>query len=99
MKRKLYALLLAVCMVFITVLSFNSCFSEEPSGIVEARINDDGELIVVYQDGSEKSLGRVVGQDGADGKDGASGISETVATAILARTEVTVLTEKTEKTE
>ena len=73
MKRKLYALLLAVCMVFITVLSFNSCFSEEPSGIVEARINDDGELIVVYQDGSEKSLGRVVGQDGADGKDGASG--------------------------
>ena len=73
MKRKLYALLLSVCMVFITVFSFTSCFSEEPSGIVEARINDDGELIVIFQDGSEKSLGKVVGQDGADGKDGING--------------------------
>lgn len=37
-------------------------------GIAMAAINTAGELVLVFTDGSEQNLGRVVGRDGADGK-------------------------------
>ena len=43
------------------------------NGIVNAEINEDGELIITYQDGTKQNLGVVVGKDGADGKDGEDG--------------------------
>lgn len=42
-------------------------------GIVNAEINEDGELVVTYQDGTRQNLGVVVGKDGADGQDGKDG--------------------------
>ena len=46
---------------------------EEPVSVVESDINDRGELILYYSDGSSDNLGVVIGADGADGKDGVDG--------------------------
>lgn len=43
------------------------------SGFSGAEINDSGELVLTFDDGVTKSLGVVVGKDGADGKDGVDG--------------------------
>ena len=42
-------------------------------GIINAEINEDGELVITYQDGTRQNLGVVVGKDGADGQDGKDG--------------------------
>ena len=44
-------------------------------GVTEALINNDGELIIVFSNGTTKNLGKVVAKDGADGKDGENGLS------------------------
>ena len=41
--------------------------------ITNFHVNDDGDLVVVYADGTEVNLGHVRGKDGVDGKDGAPG--------------------------
>lgn len=46
-------------------------------GISSASINDDGELILTYTDGSKENLGIVMGQDGTDGQDGKDGADGT----------------------
>ena len=47
------------------------------SGILSVEINEHGELVVTYTDGSQENLGRVVGKDGENGKDGKDGIDGT----------------------
>ena len=42
--------------------------------IVDTTINGKGELIVIYSNGTQDNLGKVVGQDGSDGKDGLDGV-------------------------
>ena len=42
-------------------------------GIIEATINTDGELIIVYSDGNNANLGKIVGKDGVNGTDGIDG--------------------------
>ena len=44
------------------------------SGILSVDINESGELIVTYTDGSQENLGKIVGSDGKDGVDGKDGI-------------------------
>ncbi len=39
-------------------------------GIADTDINDNGDLILFYSDGTQQNLGVVVGADGANGKDG-----------------------------
>lgn len=43
-------------------------------GIANSEINDHGELVLTYSDGSKVNLGRIVGVDGSSGQDGAVGI-------------------------
>ncbi len=43
--------------------------------IDDVYINGDGELVFIFSDGSEKNVGRVVGEDGLDGNDGADGLN------------------------
>ena len=43
------------------------------SGILSLDINDRGELVVTYTDGSQENLGKVVGNDGKDGSNGIDG--------------------------
>lgn len=76
MKKKLKGKIRRVAMltVLALVLSFTgACGRTEPVGIKEAYINDDGELVLSYTDGTEQNLGTVVGEDGKDGADGADG--------------------------
>lgn len=68
MKRILSVVALA-CML---VLALCSC-QKESRDIRNVEINEDGELILLFTDGTQSSLGRVVGEDGKDGLDGAKG--------------------------
>lgn len=42
-------------------------------GISNTEINDKGELVITYTDGTTKNLGSIKGADGKDGKDGTNG--------------------------
>lgn len=68
--------------VALACLLLAGCAQGEAVGIVDAEINEVGELVLHYSDGSRDYLGVVVGQDGqdgADGKDGADGASAAVS--------------------
>lgn len=69
-KFKSVMLLLAFAM---GISSLGACNREEPVGIKKAYINDDGELVISYTDGTKDNLGIVVGEDGKDGADGQDG--------------------------
>ena len=73
MKRKFLPLLCVVCLLCCFSFTLTSCKSEQTPGVVDAEINDSGELILIYQDGTEQNLGVVVGKDGSDGADGKDG--------------------------
>ena len=73
MKTKKHSVLWALCLLVIFSFALSSCDMADAAGIVDAQINDNGELILIYGDGTEQNLGVVVGQDGADGADGADG--------------------------
>ena len=53
--------------------ALTACQFEQTHGVVDAEINDSGELILIYQDGTEQNLGVVVGKDGSDGVNGEDG--------------------------
>ena len=74
MKKRLIILALTVLLVVLT-LAFCSCeMLDSGKGIKKTYINDVGELVVLYTDGSRENLGVVVGRDGVDGADGKDGI-------------------------
>lgn len=50
-----------------------SSSSGNPNGLSKAEINNNGELVLSYNDGSTSNLGIVVGKDGKDGADGIDG--------------------------
>ena len=70
MKRKICAIVCVICLLFSSSFVLSSCGSYNSVGIVSARINDNGELILVYGDGSKQNLGVVVGKDGVNGASG-----------------------------
>ena len=65
------ALLLAVCLILAACAQSSEL--PEPKGIKSAYINSDGELIIIYTDGTKSNVGTVVGADGADGEKGDKG--------------------------
>ena len=69
MKKKIYALFCILCLVF----SLSSCSLIVGAGIENAMINENGELVLIYDNGKEQNLGVVVGASGENGKDGAAG--------------------------
>lgn len=71
--RTLLGALCALCLLIGTVGVLSSCQTKIVSGVVSAQINEDGELILTYADGSKQNLGAVKGSDGAPGKDGTTG--------------------------
>ena len=77
MKRKICSFVCVICLIFSFSFVLSSCDTNEASGIASAQINDNGELILVYNDGREQNLGVVVGRDGIDGQDGVDGINGT----------------------
>ena len=55
----------------------SGCSAEKNASIISAHINENGDLVLVYQDGTEQNLGVVVGKDGNDGANGADGTNGT----------------------
>ena len=73
MKIKIYSIMLTVCLLLSILVLFSSCDMNTSAGVMNAEINENGELVLSYADGSEQNLGVVVGANGADGKDGSNG--------------------------
>ena len=65
------AALLAICLVLQTVSLLGG---KDANQLVGAQINDKGELVVTYEDGTTENLGVVVGKNGNDGVDGTTTI-------------------------
>ena len=70
MKKKIVSILLATCLLMSFLLIFSSCYSEVAAHIVNAEVNENGELILSYSNGTAQNVGNVVGSDGAAGADG-----------------------------
>lgn len=73
MKKRIYAVLLMLCVLISSAFVFSACTESEIIGVVSASINENGELILTYHDGTEQNLGSVVGKDGNDGQNGKDG--------------------------
>ena len=71
MKNK--NLLLVVLCVFLAVMTAALVACDEPAVISGAFINDAGELVLNYSDGSLQNLGVVTGEKGEQGEQGAQG--------------------------
>ena len=64
-------LISVICLFLCLTLGLSSC--TEAVSVIGAEINDRGELVLIYNDGTEQNLGVVVGSDGKDGVDGVNG--------------------------
>ena len=83
--KKIASLLLLSAMLIASACSLSGCdlssFSPAVS-IVGTEINEDGELIIRYSNGTRENLGTVVGKDGEDGKDGTVGAATVTSAEI-----------------
>ena len=57
MKTKKHSVLWVLCLLVIFSFALSSCDMADAAGIVDAQINDNGELILIYGDGTEQNLG------------------------------------------
>jgi len=73
MKRKICSFVCVICLLLSFSFTLSSCNSNDAVGIENAQINENGELVLTYSDGTEQNLGVVVGKDGADGTNGVDG--------------------------
>ncbi len=69
-KKIVFMLFVAVFLIA-SPIAFSGC--SETVIVSGAKINDNGELILTYSNGSEQNLGVVVGKDGSDGTNGQDG--------------------------
>ena len=67
MKTKICSIVCVICLLVGCSFVLSSCNSNFAVGIQSAEINENGELILIYSNGTEQNLGVVVGKDGADG--------------------------------
>ena len=74
MNTKIFSIICVICLLLCSGFALTSCNSEDAVGIISAEINEDGELVLIYSDGTEHNLGVVVGKDGADGANGVDGV-------------------------
>ncbi len=68
--KKLFALIASLTL---SLSALAGCAMPEARGIASALVNEAGELIITYTDGTEDNLGVVRGTDGRDGEDGIKG--------------------------
>ena len=80
---KIRLLILVICILLSASILLSSCYMEDAAGVINAEINENGELILEYANGSEQNLGVVVGKNGSDGADGASGDNGSAGTIVV----------------
>ena len=73
MKKKIFSLILTGIMSLSLALS--SCQYILPKSVVNASLNEKGELILTYSDKTTQNVGVVKGEDGKDGVDGKDGLN------------------------
>lgn len=69
-KSILKRFLIVVCMLccaLALIFGFSGC-SGDAKGITSAAINDKGELVITYTDGTTENLGKVTGDKGDQGR-------------------------------
>ena len=71
MFGKLLLLLLTLCCAIVLLFGLAAC--SETKGIASAVVNDNGELVITYTDGTSDNLGVVVGEKGDKGEQGEQG--------------------------
>lgn len=71
--KKRYAVCSVLCLLLACALLLCGCSYQPPYYLFDARINENGELVLTYSDGREETLGTVVGKDGKNGRDGTDG--------------------------
>lgn len=78
-KKKSWLIWLLVAALVMVIIAQPIVFSllNDGKGIAGTEINQFGELIIHYSDGSMDNLGVVVGKDGMDGADGMDGSNST----------------------
>ena len=88
MRIKIYSLGIVICLILSSFVVLSSCNTllDEPVGIDNAEINENGELVIFYSNGETKNVGVVVGEKGADGKDGVDGADGNSSQIIVTKT-------------
>ena len=84
MKARILSFACIVCLLLSFTLGLSSCLSIQSQGVVSAKINEQGELILIYENGKEQNLGVVIGKDGTNGTDGSTIITGENGNASLA---------------
>ena len=74
MKKKIASVLLALSCLVTSGCSFLPVGQSSGLSILSTNINDAGELIITYSDGTMANLGKVVGEKGDKGDRGEQGI-------------------------
>ena len=70
---KAFVFICAFCCVFFLTFGLTGCSEgKDGLGVKSTQINDKGELIIVYTDGTETNLGIIKGLDGSSGENGKS---------------------------
>ena len=67
MKKRSLKLIITAITLLLCLGTLVGCFSSPTVGIADTEINELGELIITYTDGTSKNLGVIVGQNGKDG--------------------------------
>ena len=70
MKMKICSIICVICLLLSSTFALSSCSFDDAAGIVNARINENGELILIYSDGNEQNLGVIIDKDDTDGSIG-----------------------------
>lgn len=73
MKKKFFMLLSLVCLLILAAVMLAAC-DDGTLTVTDALLNEKGELIFVYSDGSTQNLGNVNGDKGEQGLQGIAGV-------------------------
>ena len=66
--------LFVVCCVVGFTIGLSACSAgEDGRGITATTVNDKGELVITFSDGTSENLGKITGENGLNGEDGATG--------------------------
>ncbi|MCI5961095.1 MAG: hypothetical protein MRZ26_04840 [Ruminococcus sp.] len=52
MKTKIYSIICVICLLLDSSFVLSSCNSNDAVGIVNAQINENSELVLIYSDGN-----------------------------------------------
>ena len=73
MKKKVLFVMALVCILALGACLLAACNQEQTPTVTNAIINEAGELVLIYSDGSAQNLGVITGEQGPQGEQGEQG--------------------------